>query len=53
MQQHDEFLRPAILLEGYAEKLKKKTTQFVRKWFKLEGNVLSYSIRERLDVITT
>jgi hypothetical protein len=48
--QHDEFLRPAILLEGYVEKYKKKTTQFVRKWFKLDGNILSYSIRERLDV---
>jgi len=53
MQPHDEFLRPSALLESYIEKYKKKTTQFVRKWFKLEGNTLSYSLRERLDVSFT
>lgn len=52
MQAHEEFLRPSAQLEAYIEKYKKKTTQYVRKWFKLEGNTLSYSLRERLDVIT-
>ena len=51
--QHDELIRQQVLLEGYAEKLSTKNSQFVRKWFKLEGNILSYSLRERLDVILT
>lgn len=50
---HNEFIRQANLLENYVEKYKAKTSQYVRKWFKLEGNVLSYSLRERLDVFFT
>ena len=51
--QHDEFLRQSALLEEYIEKFSRRHSQFARKWFKLEGNLLGYSLRERLDVTHT
>lgn len=47
---HDEMVRAPVLLEGYIEKYKSRTSQYARKWFKFENALLSYSLRERLDV---